>query len=208
MAARQNCIRFQTGMGMVAKISDFGATLVSLEVPDKDGKSADVTHGYDSVAGYAGAKKPVFRGIGRSLRQPDRATGSSASTARNIPSRQTIPREIFRATCMAGTRASTSACGKSSSMPRQTASRLNTFLPMARKDTQAPSPRNVTYTLTRENELVWEASATTTAPTVINLVHHTYWNLSGDPASMINDHELTLYAGPIPSHRCGVDSNG
>lgn len=52
----------------------------------------------------------------------------------------------------------------------------------------------VTYSLNDENELKWEASATTDAPTVLNLVHHSYWNLSGDPANTINDHELMLAA--------------
>ena len=52
----------------------------------------------------------------------------------------------------------------------------------------------VTYTLTDKNELIWEARATSDAPTVLNVVHHSYWNLSGDATTSINDHELTLYA--------------
>jgi aldose 1-epimerase len=50
----------------------------------------------------------------------------------------------------------------------------------------------VTYWLTDANELVWEADATTDKPTVVNLVHHTYWNLSGDPAKSILDEQLML----------------
>jgi aldose 1-epimerase len=52
----------------------------------------------------------------------------------------------------------------------------------------------VTYSLTNDNELKWEAEATTDAPTVTNLVHHSYWNLTGDPRKSINDHELVLHA--------------
>ena len=66
------------------------------------------------------------------------------------------------------------------------------------KDGEEGYPGNltakVTYTLTDDNELKWEASATTDAPTILNLVHHTYWNLSGDPTTSINDHVLTLAA--------------
>jgi aldose 1-epimerase len=51
-----------------------------------------------------------------------------------------------------------------------------------------------TYTLNDDNELKWETSATTDAPTIVNIVHHSYWNLSGDPTTSINDHELTLHA--------------
>ena len=66
------------------------------------------------------------------------------------------------------------------------------------KDGEEGYPGNltvkVTYTLTEANELKWEASATTDAPTILNIVHHSYWNLSGDPTKAINDHMLMLNA--------------
>ena len=40
--------------GVSAKITDYGATLVSLNAPDRDGMIEDLLHGYDSVDGYAG----------------------------------------------------------------------------------------------------------------------------------------------------------
>jgi aldose 1-epimerase len=52
----------------------------------------------------------------------------------------------------------------------------------------------VTYTLTEDNELVWQVEATTDAPTILNIVHHSYWNLSGDTANSILEHELTVHA--------------
>jgi aldose 1-epimerase len=66
----------------------------------------------------------------------------------------------------------------------------------------------VTYTLTDDNELKWEATATTTAPTVLNLVHHSYWNLSGDPTSTINDHILTLAADHYLPTNAGLIPTG
>jgi aldose 1-epimerase len=38
--------------GMVAKVTEYGAILVSLETPDRDGKLADITHGYDTLEGW------------------------------------------------------------------------------------------------------------------------------------------------------------
>ena len=38
--------------GMIAKVTEYGAILTSLEVPDKDGNVKDVTHGYDDLAGW------------------------------------------------------------------------------------------------------------------------------------------------------------
>ncbi|WP_210417269.1 aldose epimerase family protein [Cellulomonas sp. Y8] len=52
----------------------------------------------------------------------------------------------------------------------------------------------VTYTLTRDQKLEIHYTATTDAPTVVNLTNHTYWNLQGEGTSSILDHELTLPA--------------
>jgi aldose 1-epimerase len=52
----------------------------------------------------------------------------------------------------------------------------------------------VTYTLTRDQKLEIHYTATTDAPTVVNLTNHTYWNLQGEGTSSILDHELTLSA--------------
>ena len=57
--------------GMRAKVSDLGATLVSLEVPDKAGKLADVTHGFESPEGYLSKENPYFgQGLGTSAEIP------------------------------------------------------------------------------------------------------------------------------------------
>ncbi|RYD49381.1 MAG: galactose-1-epimerase, partial [Verrucomicrobiaceae bacterium] len=46
--------------GLRAKITDLGATIVSMEVPDKAGKLADVTYGFDSPEGYLSKGNPYF----------------------------------------------------------------------------------------------------------------------------------------------------
>lgn len=46
--------------GMKVSITEFGATLVSVEVPDRDGELADVTLGFDAVDGYSSNKNPYF----------------------------------------------------------------------------------------------------------------------------------------------------
>ena len=53
--------------GMEARVTNYGATLVSLTVPDRDGTLADVVFGFDSVGGYTQAPPPPYFGatIGR-----------------------------------------------------------------------------------------------------------------------------------------------
>ncbi len=66
------------------------------------------------------------------------------------------------------------------------------------KDGEEGYPGNlqvtVTYTLNDNNELKWVCEATTDKATPVNIVQHTYWNLSGDPTTSINDHILTIPA--------------
>jgi aldose 1-epimerase len=52
----------------------------------------------------------------------------------------------------------------------------------------------VSYSLNDENELIWQARAVTDAPTIVNLVHHTYWNLTGDARHSVHGHRLRLEA--------------
>ncbi|HEY3496893.1 MAG TPA: aldose epimerase family protein, partial [Polyangiaceae bacterium] len=51
-----------------------------------------------------------------------------------------------------------------------------------------------TYTLTNQNELRVEMVATTDKTTLVNMAHHSYWNLGGHASGTIEDHELSLQA--------------
>ncbi|MGB2350624.1 MAG: aldose epimerase family protein [Akkermansiaceae bacterium] len=52
----------------------------------------------------------------------------------------------------------------------------------------------VTYWLNDNNELSWHAEATTDQATPVNLINHTYWNLSGEPGSSIDNHQIQIHA--------------
>jgi aldose 1-epimerase len=61
----------------------------------------------------------------------------------------------------------------------------------------------VVYALTPAGELRVDMSATTDAATVVNLAHHTFWNLSGHAAGSVLDHQLQLMASsytPVDEH--------
>lgn len=179
--------------GMRVRVSDFGATLVSCEIPDSEGKLVDLVLGYDSAEGYAGPANPYFgSSVGRFGNRIAKGRftldGQEYTLAKN--------NEPNGVACHlhGGTHgfshvvwtAEPSADGRS-----VTFSHLS-------KDGEEGYPGNlsvhVTYTITADAELIWEATATTDAPTVLNIINHSYWNISGDPATSIIDHQLTLIA--------------
>ena len=177
--------------GLKARVTEYGAILVSMETPDKSGKSADITHGYDTLEGwltntsYFGAT--VGRFGNRIAHGKFTLDGKEYTLATNndpggIPCHLHGGVKGFDKVLWAG---------------KPTASNGVEFTYVS-KDGEEGYPGNltvkVTYSLNDDNELKWEASATTDAPTVVNLVHHTYWNLSGDPTKSINNHELMLAA--------------
>lgn len=178
--------------GMTATITDFGATIVSLTTPDRDGKSGDITFGFDSVEGYAGKDNPYFgctvgRYGNRIAGGKFTLDGKEYQLAKNNEPGG-IPCHLHGGEVGFDKRMWTV----------EEHTRDSIVLKYVSADGEEGYPGTLTaqvrYTLTDDNELIWEATATTDAPTIVNLVQHAYWNLSGDPSTSINDHVLTLNA--------------
>ena len=177
--------------GLKARVTEYGAILVSMEVPDKSGKSADITHGYDTLDGWLTNTSYFGSTVGRFGNRIAHGKftldGKEYSLATNndpggIPCHLHGGIKGFDKVLWSGKPAGSNGVE----------------FTYVSKDGEEGYPGNltakVTYTLTDDNELKWEAVATTDAPTILNLVHHSYWNLSGDPNTSINDHILTLHA--------------
>lgn len=177
--------------GLKARVTEYGAILVSMETPDKAGKLADITHGYDTLEGWLTNTSYFGATVGRfGNRIKDgkfTLDGKDYTLAKNnepggVPCALHGGLKGFDKVLWSG---------------KPTANNGVEFTYLS-KDGEEGYPGNltvkVTYTLTEANELKWEATATTDAPTVLNIVHHSYWNLSGDPTKSINDEVLMLNA--------------
>lgn len=66
----------------------------------------------------------------------------------------------------------------------------------------------VRYTVTPANEFLVEMTATTDAPTLVNLVHHSYWNLGGHASGTILDHHLSIAADAYTPVDAGLITTG
>ncbi len=190
--------------GLRARVTEFGASLVSMEVPDKSGALADITHGYETLDGWRSNNAYLGASVGRFANRIKDGKftldGKEYTLATNnepggMPSHLHGGNIGFDKVVWTGKATDTGV--------------EFTYLS---KDGEEGYPGNltsfVTYTLTDDNELIWEARATTDAPTIVNLVHHTYWNLSGNPKSTINDHELTLHADHYLPTNAGLIPTG
>jgi aldose 1-epimerase len=190
--------------GLRARVTEYGAILVSLEVPDRDGKLADVTHGYDTLEGwltntsYFGAS--VGRFANRIAHGKFTLDGKEYQLANNnapggIPCHLHGGEVGFDKVLWSGTATANGV-------------ELNYLSPDGEEGYPGNLTIKVTYELNDDNELLWRASASTDAPTIINLAHHSYWNLSGNPESSINDHVLTLEANHYLATHAGLIPTG
>ncbi len=193
--------------GLVAKVSDLGATLVSMEIPDKDGKLADVTLGFDTPAGYLSKENAYFGAsvgrFGNRIKDGKFTLDEKEYSLATNNDPGGIPCHLHGGNIGFNKVMWTAATDD--------AANSVTFTYVS-KDGEEGYPgeltTKITYTLTEDNELKWEASATSAAPTIINLCNHSYWNLSGDLTSSINDHILTLEADHFLPTNAGLIPTG
>ena len=190
--------------GMEARIMTYGGTVVSLRVPDKNGKLGDVVLGYDSLADYQRATFYFGALIGRYGNRIAKGKfsldGKEYSLAINNGANHLHggPKGFDKVVWTA----------KSSVQPDGPHLEL-TYLS---RDGEEGYPGNlnvkVVYSLTEKNELKIEYSATTDKPTVVNLTHHSYFNLSGAGNGEILAHELMINADRFTPTDSGSIPNG
>ena len=176
--------------GLVAKITNYGATLTEMQVPDRTGARADVVAGFDSLDGYLKGG-PYFGAIvGRVANRIGNAEftleGAHYTLAANDK-----PHHLH-----GGTKGWDKVVW--SARPIDTADGPSLELTYVSRNDEEGYPATVTartvYTLTHDNELRVNMEATTDGITLVNMAHHSYWNLGGHASGTILDHELTLYA--------------
>jgi aldose 1-epimerase len=183
--------------GLKATLTDWGATLVSMEVPDRDGNMADITLGFNNVEPYTGASPYIGSTVGRYANRialgkftlegnaftlatnnaPNHLHGGNAGFDKALWQSEALGREVLQG--------GVSGVGV----------RFTHTSPDGDEGYPGALTCSVTYTLTDNNELSFDYVATTDKPTVVNLTNHAYWNLAGEASGQtILDHELTILA--------------
>lgn len=175
--------------GLKATVIAYGARLAAMEAPDRSEALADIVLGCDDLAGYRASTAYLGATVGRCA---NRIGGSVVAlgglrhelSANEPPNHlhggaEGFDRRVWNATVDEGSNAVT----------------FTLVSPDGDQGYPGTVVAVVRYRLTDTDALEIRMSATTDSATLVNLAHHSYWNLAGHAAGDIRGHRLTVNGG-------------
>lgn len=172
--------------GMLVKVINYGATITDIVTPDKNNEMGSVVLGFDSLTSYTGRSNGVLgasvgRVANRIANRKFTLDGKEYELTSNIHGGvQGFHKKIWNIEEVRGNKA--------------VALKMTYFS----KDGEEGYPGNLSvtimYTLTNNNELTINYSATTDMATPVVLTNHSYFNLSGGKSAKVLNTELTIFA--------------
>lgn len=188
----------ENSRGVKAAVTNYGANLVSLKVPDRNGVAEDVVLGFDTLQGYE--RNPSFFGalIGPSANRIGTASfilNQKTYRLKKNNGENNLHSDEEKASHK---RVWDAVCEKES-----------VCFTLHMKDGEMGFPGNkefkVSYTLTEDNELKLHYEITSDQDTIINPTNHSYFNLKGHNKGTIMDHRITLLASHYtPADRASI----
>lgn len=173
--------------GMEVCITNFGARIVSVMVPDKNGNMQDVVLGFDSIADYINIPSDFGASIGR--------YANRINQGRIVLDGDTIqlPQNNY-GHCLHGGPKGWQYQVYEPKLIDDTTLELTRVSPDGDEKFPGNLVAKVIYKLTDDNAIDIKYSATTDKKTVINMTNHSYFNLSGNPSKPATDHLLYVNA--------------
>ncbi len=194
--------------GMQAQISELGAHLISVTLPDDQGNPTELTLGHDSFEGwldnapYLGATCGRF---GNRIAHGQFSLGATQYTLATNNEPGGIPCHLHGGPNGFHTKI---WHGEALSEENRQGVQLSHSSPDGDEGYPGKLDVTVTYWLNDDNELSWHATATSDKATPVNLINHTYWNLSGNPDSEITDHQIQIHADYFLPTNAGMIPTG
>jgi len=172
--------------GLVAQVTNYGAIIVSIHVPDREGNFKDIVQGYDTIREYIDGNDPYMGAVcGRCANRIARGKfslqGKEYTLAVNngpnhlhggITGFSKVVWDVVKKT--------------------DSSVKMEYVSPDGEEGYPGKVKVAVTYTLTDDNELRLDFDATTDKPTVVNLASHSYFNLAGEGSGSVYDQELMI----------------
>lgn len=190
------CVYTLSSGGTRVRVCDFGATLLGIEFAGRDGATADVVLGYDSVAGYAGVNGACYGGtIGPVANRTDRAEVPIGGVTYHLPGNDGPAKENNLHTDLEhglhkrlwDASVDNDACAVTFSCS------------LVDGEFGLPGNRtlSVTYALAEDGDdyvLTLTQSCTTDAETYVNMTNHAYFNLAGHASGSVHDQMVSIDA--------------
>jgi aldose 1-epimerase len=184
--------------GLSVSVTDLGATVTRILVPDRSGRVADVVLGCDNAAAYLAQRAYLGATVGRVANRIDRARFELSGMRYTLyPSDP--PHHLH------GGRVGWDKAVWITHLLGDRSIRFQYTSPNKEEGYPGTVRATVLYELGEGLDLRVRMSATTDALTLVNMTHHGYWNLAGHDSGSVLDHELTLHASrytpgvPIPT---------
>jgi aldose 1-epimerase len=176
--------------GMEIRAMPYGAIIMSISVPDRDGQFADVVLGHNSLDKYLTASRYFGAVVGRFGNRIARGRfmldgREFALAVNNGPNHlhggvKGFDKVVWQAATFSG--------------PASSGVTFRYISPDGEEGYPGRVDATVSYTLTDRFELIVEYSATSDKPTPINLTQHTYFNLAGEGTRDVLDHVIAINA--------------
>lgn len=186
-------VTLRNANGMEVRLMTYGAIVLSIRVPDRDGEIDDVVLGFDTAEEYF-TQSPYFGAIvGRYANRIANASFTLGGETYNLTANDGVNH------LHGGTQGWDKVVWRNDE-PFHNGTGAGVVLRHTSPDGDQGYPgtveASVTYWLRDDNSLVIDFAATTDAPTIINLAQHSYFNLGGSKTADILGHQLM-----IPSDR-------
>lgn len=190
--------------GIEVRITNYGAAIVSLKVPDRAGKLEDVVLGYDGLDGYLANSPYIGVVVGRYANRVARGrfslNGVEYKLAVNNGENHLHGGIIgFDKVLWNASRAKTM---------NGAALQLTYVSPDGEEGYPGKLSVRVVYTLTNLNEIKVDYHATTNKDTLVNLTQHSYFNLAGQGNGDILSHQLMINANTFTPTDAGSIPTG
>lgn len=171
--------------GMEVCITNFGGRIVSIMVPDKNGKMQDVALGFDNINDYMTIPNDFGAAIGRYANRIGDGKFTLDGKEYQLPQNNGNH-------CLHGGPTGWQNQPFETKKVDDRSIVLSILSPDGDNNFPGNVTAQVTYTLTDDNAIDIKYEATTDQNTVINMTNHSYFNLSGNPASCAMDHVLYI----------------
>lgn len=176
--------------GNVIKLTNFGAKITWIEVPDKNGKKDNVTFGYDTFEGTITGDLSYGSVIGRYANRIAKGKFTLDGVEYNTPINN-APNTLHGGPKGWHSVVWNTEVIKDSKLP---AVRFTYVSPDMEEGFPGTMNAEVVYTWTDKNEIIMDYKCTTDKKSVLNMTNHAYFNLHGAGNGDILDHELVIKA--------------